>query len=243
MEWELKPARDHGLPPGKRLSSQSREIGTVEAIVHRGWRWFLALYLHWFHGLTVVGRENLPEPPYVLIANHSSHLDALTLSSVVPARFGSRAYPIAAGDTFFTSLAASAFAAYAINALPLWRKNTKPEDLQALRARLIEDKLIYILFPEGTRSRDGSMARFKSGIGAFVAASEVPVVPCHLDGAFAALPPHRRLPRPGRLTLRIGQPLRFAEIANDRAGAAIVAERCETAVRALAPKKAETGLS
>jgi 1-acyl-sn-glycerol-3-phosphate acyltransferase len=102
-----------------------------------------------------------------------------------------------------------------------------------MRARLIEDELVYILFPEGTRSRDGAMGSFRPGLGAFVAGSQVPVVPCHIEGAFAAWPAVRRFPRPGKLRLRIGAPLHFADVAQDRTGWAEVAARSEAAVRAL----------
>ena len=56
---------------------------------------------------------------------------------------------------------------------------------------------MLILFPEGTRSRTGEMGPFKPGIGALVAGTAAPVVPCYLSGAFAAWPPTSRLPRPG----------------------------------------------
>jgi 1-acyl-sn-glycerol-3-phosphate acyltransferase len=233
MDFDLKPARDFGLPLAQRLASQSREIGLASTLIHESFRQLVRFYLRAMHRLSVAGRELLPDPPFVLIANHSSHLDAITLAASLPLRLADRAHPIAAADTFFSSLASSAFAAYAINALPLWRKGTKPEDLAAFRSRLIEDGLIYILFPEGTRSRDGAMARFKPGIGAFVAGTPVPVVPAFLDGAFAALPPHRGWPRPVRLRLTIGPPLRFAETPNDRKGWLAVAKSCEDAVRRL----------
>ncbi|HVM80936.1 MAG TPA: lysophospholipid acyltransferase family protein [Stellaceae bacterium] len=234
MDWKLRPAGDFGLSPRERLASLRRELGFLGTATHWCWRQFVRLYLRCFHGLRVMGREHLPEPPFVMIANHASHLDTLTLASVLPLALIDRVHPIAAEDTFFTSFATSAFAAFAVNALPLRRRATKRADLATLRARLLEEELVFILFPEGTRSRDGSMASFKPGIGALVAGSEVPVVPCYLEGAFAALPPHRRWPRPTRLKLRIGPPLAFGDLANDRGGWAGVAARCETAVRALA---------
>ncbi len=92
---------------------------------------------------------------------------------------------------------------------------------------------MLILFPEGTRSRTGAMARFRPGIGALVAGHRIPVVPCFLAGAHAAWPPDRRLPRPGRLHLAIGPALRFAATPSGRAGAIAVAEACEAAVHEL----------
>src|SRR5207253_1083373 len=127
-----------------------------------------------------------------------------------------KAYPIAAGDTFFEEPVVAAFAAAFINALPVSRKSAGRHALDDLRYKLIEERCVYILFPEGTRSRDGRMGRFKAGLGMLVAGADVPVVPCHLDGTFAALPPHRKRPRCERITLRIGEPLRFDKEGKDR---------------------------
>ena len=233
MDWKLRPARDFGLSLRERLGSLRRELGFLGTATHWLWRQVVRLYLRCFHRLRIEGREHLPAPPFVMIANHASHLDTLTLASVLPLALIDRVHPIAAEDTFFTSFASSAFAAFAVNALPLRRRATKRADLATLRTRLLEEELVFILFPEGTRSRDGSMGSFKPGIGALVAGSAVQVVPCYLEGAFAALPPHRHLPRPTRLNLRIGLPLTFADLANGREGWSEAAERCEAAVRRL----------
>lgn len=236
MTWQYKPARDLGLPARERLRSLGRERGLIGLALHWAALRTVRGYLCLAHGLRIDGRENLPEqPPFVLVANHSSHLDALTLCAALRGRTALRAYPLAAGDVFFKAPAASAFAAFFINALPVWRGQTKAGDLDAMRARLSEDQLAYVLFPEGTRSRDGTMARFRSGIGALVAGTEVPVVPCYLDGAFDAWPAGSKLPRPGRkLHLRIGAPLHFPELRNERPDWVEVAAACERAVRALA---------
>jgi 1-acyl-sn-glycerol-3-phosphate acyltransferase len=233
--WDLEPAADFGLSPRARLLSLQREAGLVASVTHLAWRMVVRGYLGAYHRLAIVGRENLPAaPPYIMIANHSSHLDALTLAACVPARHCNRTFPIAAGDTFFETFGTSVFAALALNALPLWRDKPSRGDLAALRERLTEQRSIYILFPEGTRARDGVMHRFKPGLGRLVAGTSVPVVPCHIAGAFAALPPHKKLPRPRRLGITIGAPLTFAEAGDDKAGWLHVAEATEAAVRALA---------
>jgi 1-acyl-sn-glycerol-3-phosphate acyltransferase len=234
MEWKLRPARDLGLSAGARLRSLNREPGLIGVAVNALWRRLVRLYLRLFHRLSVTGLEHLPAaPPFVMIANHASHLDALTLASLLRGRSARSARALAAGDTFFSSTGTALLAAYAINAFPVWRGRTRQGDLATLRARLAEDALVYILFPEGTRTRDGTMARFQPGLGALVAGTAVPVVPCFLDGAFAAWPPQRRWPRPGRLRLAIGPALRFDRVPNDRAGWAALACSCESAVRAL----------
>ena len=230
-EWKLEPARDLGLPLRQRLRSLDRESGLIESALHIAWWTGIACYLKLFHRLEVAGRDHLPSrPPFVVISNHSSHLDALVLGAMLDWRSRDRVYPLAAGDTFFESLPASAFAALTLNALPIWRKGFDPRDILALRRRLLDGPCAYILFPEGTRSRDGRMSRFRRGIGMLVAETPVPVVPCHLEGAFQAWPARRALPAFGKLRLTIGRPLDFSGVKNDAAGWTQVAAESESAV-------------
>lgn len=235
MRWEHRPARDFGLRPLERLRSLGRERGLVGLATHWCWLGGARLYLRLAHRIRVEGRQHLPtRPPFVLIANHASHLDALALCTALGTRAGLRTFPLAAADTFFTNAGSSAFASFAVNALPVWRGRTQRHDLALLRERLLADGIGYVLFPEGTRSRDGRMAAFRPGLGALVAGTDVPVIPCRLTGAFEAWPATRRWPHPGRrLRLVIGPPLRFAEVPNNAAGWAAIAARCEAAVRAL----------
>ncbi len=121
----------------------------------------------------------------------------------------------------------------AMDRRPMGRKNCGPHALADLRRKLQEEKSIFIIFPEGARSRDGSMKPFKHGLGMLVAETNVPVVPCGLVGAFEALPPHRKLPRPVTIKLVIGEALEFASTVNDRAGWSQIAASVESCVRAL----------
>jgi 1-acyl-sn-glycerol-3-phosphate acyltransferase len=152
---------------------------------------------------------------------------------VLPVGFRPHLYPIAARDFFFSSSGRTAFAAYLLNALPVTRTGVGPRALKTLRSRLSEEKLVYVLFPEGTRSRTGAMARFKPGLGMLVAGTDVAVVPCYLDGAYRALPPKRAYPRFTPLRLRIGTPLRFPDEPHKRAGWRRVTEVTEVAVQQL----------
>ena len=234
-EWKLQPARDLGLSLGERWRSLRRESGLIETAAHvLAWT-IVQPYLAVCHRLAIHGREHLPaEPPFVLVANHASHLDALVLASSLPWWMRDRVFPIAAGDTFFETPVVAAFAAGVLNALPMWRRRRGPHALEQLRQRLLDEPCAYILFPEGTRSRTGTMAPFRAGLGMLVAETPVSVIPCYLHGTFQALPPDRRWPRLGRITLRIGAGLIFSSVPNDRGGWEKIAAATEAAVRYLA---------
>ena len=232
--WNLQPARDTGLTPSERFRSVRRESGLLESLAHHACFSFVRIYFAIAHRLTIIGREKLPaRGPFVLAANHCSHLDALALGTALTRRYRERAFPIAAGDVFFQSTVTSTFSAIMLNALPMWRKNCGPHALADLRRKLQEERAIFIIFPEGGRSRNGSMMPFKHGLGMLVAETNVPVVPCGLVGTFEALPPHQNFPRPVSVKLVIGDALEFASIANDRTGWSQIAATVESCVRDL----------
>jgi len=218
-DFDLKPATDMGLRPWERLSSVRRESGPFLTAVHTAWALASRAYFSLWHRLRVVGREHLSaEPPFVICANHASHLDALALAAPLRVDLRDRVFALAAGDVFFEAAFATAFAAGFINALPVWRKKRTPRALQELREKLVGTPCGFILFPEGARTRDGNYLPFKPGVGMLIAGTQVPVVPCHLAGTFDAMPAGVTLPRPKRITIRVGEPVRFADVGNDKRG-------------------------
>ncbi len=72
-----------------------------------------------------------------------------------------------------------------------------------------------ILYPEGTRSSSGEMLAFKSGAGLFAVALGVPVVPAYVEGAHKILAKGKNVPRLGTVTVRFGEPIRFAFNSSD----------------------------
>ena len=233
--WNLQPAHDTGLAPSERFRSVRRESGLLESLAHQACFSLIRSYFAIGHRLTIVGREKLPaHGAFVLAANHCSHLDALALGAALTPRHRERAFPIAAGDVFFQTKVTSTFSAIMLNALPMWRKNCGTHALADLRLKLQEERAIFIIFPEGGRSRNGSMMPFKHGLGMLVAETNVPVVPCGLVGTFEALPPERNIPRPVAITLAIGDPLQFPSTANHRTGWSEIAKSVESRVRDLA---------
>lgn len=206
-EWEYHPAPDLDLTTAEYLRNFPREprmfhyaLRSLAAILLRGW---MKLY----HRLRIDGREQLPgEGSFVIVCNHTSHLDTLTILCAMPLAKIHRVFPAAAADYFFSSVPRSAVSAILINALPFDRKLKGAESLAVCAELLANPGNVLLIFPEGTRTTSGELGRFRSGIGRLVAGTGLPVVPCHLQGGFEAWPKGRMVPRPWRLHLRIGAP-------------------------------------
>lgn len=232
--WNYQPANDLDLTAVERARSLKRESGIWSTCGHLTWHTLIRLYVKTYHRLSVQGHDNLPSaPPFVMIANHTSHLDTMVLASALSCKWCDRVFPVAAGDVFFESSLKSLFSAQLINALPMWRKHCGPHALADLKARLVSEPCGYILFPEGGRSRDDSLLPFKPGLGMIVAGTPVPVIPCAITGAGRAWPADSRWPRPRQVRLKIGPALHFEALANNRAGWEQVSRETEDAVRRL----------
>src|SRR5438045_8816373 len=178
-EWRFEPAHDFGLSAEQRRLSLHREVGLESALSCFLWRSITRFYLAIAHRIRIHGRENLPmRAPFILVANHASHLDAVILGGILPLRFVGAVFPIAAGDTFFTERASSIFATAFMNALPIWRKNCGAHSLEDLRERLLKGACGYFLFRERTRTRTGWVAPLRPALGRLVAGTNIKLVPC-----------------------------------------------------------------
>lgn len=233
-EWKYRPAPDLDQGIAERLRDFPRQpailvygIRSIAALILRAW-------LHTYHRLRIFGRENLPsEGSFVLVGNHSSHLDAPCLVSSIPLRKLHHTFPAAAADYFFSSLPRTAVSAILINALPFERRIEGEESLAMCSKLLASPGNILVLFPEGTRSLSGELGRFRSGIGRLVASTPIPVIPCHLSGAADAWPKGQILPKPGSLTLRIGKPRSYEDYSPDRESIIKICEDLHDAVAEL----------
>ena len=75
---------------------------------------------------------------------------------------------------------------------------------------MIESGYSVLVFPEGHRSPDGTLQRFKSGIGLLINGLSIPVVPVRIDGLKALAKQKRKFARPGEITIRIGKPVSYS---------------------------------
>lgn len=225
QEWEYHPPPDIDATMTESLRNFPREpqmliysIRSLAAILLRGW-------MRLYHRLQIDGQEHLPDRgSYVLVCNHTSHLDTLCLLSSVPLKKIHRTFPAAAADYFFSSLPRSAVSAILINALPFDRKVKGAESLTVCSKLLENEGNVLIIFPEGTRTTSGEMGRFRSGIGRLVVGTDLAVLPCHLAGGVNAWPKGKIFPRPRKLHLRIGETQSYGHLDKDARSVKVICE-------------------
>ena len=233
-KWRYDSARDLDQTLVERLRQFPREpdmlvygLRSLAALIIRGW--LLA-----YHRFEIVGLENLRDDgSFVMVANHSSHLDTLCLLAALPLRKLHRAFPAAAADYFFRSVPRIWIAAVVVNALPFARQVHVRQSLSICRELLSNPGNILIIFPEGTRSTTGETQDFKSGIGALVAGRDVNVLPCYLDGAFDAWPKGSLFPRPRKVRLIVGAPRNYLSHAAEKTNICAIAAELHGAVKEL----------
>jgi 1-acyl-sn-glycerol-3-phosphate acyltransferase len=113
----------------------------------------------------IIGEEYLrSNRSFVLVANHSSHLDTVCLLAGLPLRRLHRAFPAAAADYFFKSMPRTWIATVIVNALPFARQTHVRQSLTICGQLLSKAGNVLIIFPEGTRSRTGELQQFKPGL-------------------------------------------------------------------------------
>jgi 1-acyl-sn-glycerol-3-phosphate acyltransferase len=167
----------------------------------------------------VAGRERLDElpGPVVFVANHNSHMDTPVILRALPGRWRRRTAVAAAADYFYDTHRKALSVSLAFGTVPLDRNSgagVGPGQTAHLD-RLIGDGGSLLVFPEGTRSRDGRVGRLRPGAALLAAEHHLPIVPIYVSGTRKAMPPgHRwmvfKAGRPGPrhpLQIRFGKPI------------------------------------
>lgn len=171
--------------------------------------------------VNVHGTEHLDNinGAFIAVANHSSHLDAALVFGSMPRRLSQNMATGAAADYFFDKWWKAAPTSLFFNAFPIERgtrarkgmetEQQNPRARRGLAGQLLSDGVPLLIFPEGTRSRTGSMGPFVPGAAALSISRNVPVVPIALVGAFAAWPYQQATPPRGRPPVHVvyGHPM------------------------------------
>jgi 1-acyl-sn-glycerol-3-phosphate acyltransferase len=167
-----------------------------------GWSLFRLIYATYFRW-RVYDPENVPMTgPVILASNHASFIDPPLVGSGLrrPVNY------LARESLFRFPIVGSILRSW--NAVPVDRDGGGASGLRAILDRLLAGGAI-LLFPEGTRSKDGNLQPARSGIGLTVIKSNAPVVPVRVFGTFEAYNRNSKFPRPRPIAVKYGRPLDF----------------------------------
>lgn len=157
-----------------------------------------------YNRLDITGLENIPDKPVIFAPNHQSYLDGFLLISTLPPDILKRTYFIAEEGYFNTPVRrwiAKNFGIIPVNI----NKDLKGSLLKASAA--VKKGKNVVIFPEGARTRDGSLLEFKKGFAILSKELNVPVVPVVIRGAFESLPIHKSIPKPSKIQLKFLGPV------------------------------------
>lgn len=197
--------------------------------------------------VTVHGKERLKhlEDPYIVVSNHSSHLDCPLIIGALPRRLSRHLATGAAADYWYGKFWKSASTGLFFNTFPVERGRGlrgRGSKARGLAGHLLNDGVPLLIFPEGTRSRTGAMAGFKPGTAALCISRNVPCLPVAIAGASLAMPTGNTLPKKGRpkVHLVFGEPMwaepgETAHAFSDRIAATIRSMHDDVALQAGLP--------
>jgi 1-acyl-sn-glycerol-3-phosphate acyltransferase len=168
---------------------------------------FFGPVMAWYVRRRIEGREVFDglKPPVIFVANHSSHMDTPTILRALPRAWRQRTAVAAAADYFYRKRWVAAAVSLLFAAVPISRRGGGMDKGSADHLhRLLSQRWNLLLYPEGTRSRNGSRGKLHSGAAVLAAAHSVPILPIYVSGTREAMPPGRSWPR----RLRAGRPFR-----------------------------------
>lgn len=193
------------LPEAPRRMSSARR-----SLLKTAWYNFLHVCCRTFavvaFRVRVAGRERVPLTGGLLVcSNHQSHLDPVLVGLAVDRRLN-----YLARDTLFRFLPLRLLIE-SLDAIPIERDGFGLAGIKETLRRLKREEGVLI-FPEGTRTRDGSIAPLKPGFASLARRGRVPLLPVAIYGAYAAWPRSAPLPRPSNICIVIGEPISPSEI-------------------------------
>jgi 1-acyl-sn-glycerol-3-phosphate acyltransferase len=170
-----------------------------------GWTCFRVMYATYFRW-RVFNAERVPlQGGVILASNHASFLDPPLVGSGLK-----RDINYLARESLFRFPGIGALLR-SWNAVPVDRDGGGAKGLKTILDRLLQGNGI-ILFPEGTRTKDGNLQPARSGIGLTVIKSDAVVIPVRTFGTFEAFGRNHKFPRPHRVAVKYGRPMRFEKL-------------------------------
>lgn len=184
------------------LKEQPEPMPLIYWITWSFYRLLFASYFRWH----VANPERVPmRGPVILASNHASHLDPPLLGAGQP-----RALNYLARASLF-NLPVAGWAMRNVNAVPVDRDGAGAAGLKAVFNRLRQGGAV-VLFPEGSRTKDGLLQKARSGIGLIAIKSTAPVVPVRVFGTYKAWNRHMKVPMPMPVSVKYGEPMDLSDL-------------------------------
>jgi 1-acyl-sn-glycerol-3-phosphate acyltransferase len=185
------------------LHKRAREHG-VNLIVYLIVRGVLQPFFHLYFRMVRIGREHIPsQGPVIIAANHRSFLDPFVIGTMARRPL----YYVAKEELFRRRW--QAWVLNALGAFPV-RRGQSDEDMVNTAKAILARGDIVLIFPEGTRTRPGSLGRPKRGVGRLALETGAPVVPVAVIGTEDVRRGWRIRPR--KVRIRAGRPLTFPQV-------------------------------
>ncbi len=165
---------------------------------------FLRLVFRILFRSRISGIKNLIQPPFIICPNHSSYIDAFLLGTMLPESILLNTYILGA-QKYFNNPLTKRFAK-ATNVIPIDPDTFLTKALN-LSAYLLNNGKALCIFPEGGRTFDGNIGKFKKGIGILAIECGVPIIPVFIKGSYEALPRGKFFPKLKKLSIDIGKPV------------------------------------
>jgi len=151
----------------------------------------------------VFGAERMPlKGRLIIAANHQSYIDPGMIGAAAPREL----HYLARENVFKIPVGGAILRA--VNAIPVNQEGSPAAGLRA-GLEVLERERALVLFPEGSRTWDGEIHPFRSGVGMIVVKSRAPVLPVRLFGLFDAYGRHMTVARPRPIVVKMGRVLRF----------------------------------
>jgi len=172
--------------------------------------------------LEINGLKNLPDKPCIIAPNHESYLDVLMINSVLPEKFLYNTYYWVKDSPImprFVKLMTSGR-----NMIILNLEKDLKGSLQKSGA-ILKGGRNLVIFPEGSRTLDGSLGSFKKAFAIISRELNIPIVPVAIKGAFKAMPKGKKIPRKEHIRLSFLKPIKPGKISYQQ-----LADKVRTAV-------------
>lgn len=188
-----------------------------------------------FSRLEVIDSKNVPEKGGVIVAaNHVSYLDPLVIGCAIKKR---QATYMARSGLFKIPLIGAFVRTFSF---PVDRGKPQPSTIKEAVKRLRNGELI-VMFPEGGRSKDGSLLDAKRGSGMIAVMSGAVVVPAFIDGTHKALPHGAKFIRPSKIKVIFGNPIGMKGVKTDKDSQERIGNDIMGAIRSLKNKMSLRG--